>query len=150
MQNKSKGIIVGIDFGERYLGFAIAHEDTKIPESHSTIDLKYSKISPVEAVERKIIDISIEYGTEVVLIVVGYPVDINGEDNISSEKCKKFAGSVSSSINIPTILQNENFSSRISDSILRGLGKKRKVRDSLSHKMSASIILYNYFECSGF
>ena len=64
--------VLGIDFGERYIGCAISTTKTKLPFALKVIDTKLSNI--VESLT-SIID-----NYEVTKIVVGYPIGLNNNE----------------------------------------------------------------------
>ena len=64
--------VLGIDFGERYIGFAISTTKTKLPFALKVIDTKLSNI--VESLT-SIID-----SYEVTKIVIGYPIGLNNNE----------------------------------------------------------------------
>ena len=64
--------VLGIDFGERYIGCAISTTKTKLPFALKVIDTKLSNI--VESLT-SIID-----SYEVTKIVIGYPIGLNNNE----------------------------------------------------------------------
>ena len=64
--------VLGIDFGERYIGCAISTTKTKLPFALKVIDTKLSNI--VESLT------SIIESYEVTKIVIGYPIGLNNNE----------------------------------------------------------------------
>ena len=69
--------VLGIDFGERYIGCAISTTKTKLPFALKVIDTKLSNI--VESLT-SIID-----SYEVTKIVIGYPIGLNNNETSETD-----------------------------------------------------------------
>lgn len=74
--------VLGIDFGERYIGCAISTTKTKLPFALKVIDTKLSNI--VESLT-SIID-----SYEVTKIVIGYPIGLNNNETRMSNLVDNF------------------------------------------------------------
>ena len=78
--------VLGIDFGERYIGCAISTTNTKLPFALKVIDTKLSNI--VESLT-SIID---RY--EVTKIVIGYPIGLNNNETRMSNLVDNFINEI--------------------------------------------------------
>ena len=78
--------VLGIDFGERYIGCAISTTKTKLPFALKVIDTKLSNI--VESLT-SIID---RY--EVTKIVIGYPIGLNNNETRMSNLVDNFINEI--------------------------------------------------------
>ena len=78
--------VLGIDFGERYIGCAISTTKTKLPFALKVIDTKLSNI--VESLT-SIID-----SYEVTKIVIGYPIGLNNNETRMSNLVDNFINKI--------------------------------------------------------
>ena len=78
--------VLGIDFGERYIGCAISTTKTKLPFALKVIDTKLSNI--VESLT-SIID-----SYEVSKIVIGYPIGLNNNETRMSNQVDIFINEI--------------------------------------------------------
>ena len=78
--------VLGIDFGERYIGCAISTTKTKLPFALKVIDTKLSNI--VESLT-SIID-----SYEVTKIVIGYPIGLNNNETRMSNLVDNFINEI--------------------------------------------------------
>ena len=83
---------------------------------------------------------------EVDKLVVGLPLNMNGEEGEQAKKVRNFVDELSSGIEIPVVLFDERLSTVEAERVLReakvSLLKRRKVRD----KIAATVILQNYLD----
>lgn len=78
--------VLGIDFGERYIGCAISTTKTKLPFALKVIDTKLSNI--VESLT-SMID-----SYEVTKIVIGYPIGLNNNETRMSNLVDNFINEI--------------------------------------------------------
>ena len=78
--------VLGVDFGERYIGCAISTTKTKLPFALKVIDTKLSNI--VESLT-SIID-----SYEVTKIVIGYPIGLNNNETRMSNLVDNFINEI--------------------------------------------------------
>ena len=78
--------VLGIDFGERYIGCAISTTKTQLPFALKVIDTKLSNI--VESLT-SIID-----SYEVTKIVIGYPIGLNNNETRMSNLVDNFINEI--------------------------------------------------------
>ena len=78
--------VLGIDFGERYIGCAISTTKTKLPFALKVIDTKLSNI--VESLT------SIITSYEVTKIVIGYPIGLNNNETRMSNLVDNFINEI--------------------------------------------------------
>ncbi len=138
---KKDGRILGLDVGDKSLGVAISDISGRIAQGLEGV--KFSKSSIKEKVEyvKKVVAYH-----KVGKIVIGLPVNLEGEEGYQAEKIRRFAEDLSSQISIPIIFFDESFSSVAAEKVLKearvSLNKRKKVRD----KLAATIILQDYLD----
>ncbi len=83
---------------------------------------------------------------EVDKLVVGLPLNMNGEEGEQAKKVRNFVDELSSGIEIPVVLFDERLSTVEAERVLREARvsplKRRRVRD----KIAATVILQNYLD----
>ncbi len=129
--------ILAIDYGEKRVGVAVTDIDRVISTPLKTVS------------NGEILEFINEYlKTETVeMIVVGWPIDLRGRENITTDKVAKFIQKVKEKfVGIPVYKHNERFSSVIATNAIISSGiKKHKRRDkSLVDMVSACVILQSF------
>ncbi len=97
--------LLGIDYGERYIGIAIKHEDVNIPYPHKIIDLKSNNLDKElkDIINNKLIN----------KIVIGYPIGLNASETRMSNKVDEFIEDVLKKYNIPIEKIDERMTSKL-------------------------------------
>lgn len=129
MNNKLTKIYLGVDWGEKRIGLALADSETKLATPFRTVG---SAEEVARAVESEQIDV----------VVIGKPVRIiNYELEITNEKYNDFINSLKENIKVPIELADERLSSKAADA-LAGNKKTKASRDEIA----AMIILQSYLD----
>lgn len=123
-----------IDYGLRKLGFAISDPSRKIAMPLEVGNFKDEK-SKIPYINQLILKHNITG------IIIGLPINMDGSNSKQSEVITKFAELLLKETNQPIFLQDERLSSRAAQSLLISAGIKRKQRDEIDDKISASMIL---------
>ena len=96
--------ILSIDFGERFLGFAIRTEKTKIPIPLNVVDSKNDE--PLSILKKYVNDYKIEF------IVIGYPIGLNNSQNRMTKLVDEFIN-VLQTLNLEVHKIDERLSSKL-------------------------------------
>ena len=96
--------ILSIDFGERYLGFAIRTEKTRIPIPLNVVDSKNDE--PLSILKKYVNDYKIEF------IVIGYPIGLNNSQNRMTKLVDEFIN-VLQTLNLEVHKIDERLSSKL-------------------------------------
>jgi putative Holliday junction resolvase len=131
--------IVALDYGSKRVGVAISDPENKIAFGLKTIS--------TESVLKYIIDLVAAEKTS--LVVIGFPVNLDGSLNDISHEINVFINKLSQKI--PEILvekYDERFTSVIAKKTIlnSGIGKQKRQNKSLVDKVSATIILQSYLD----
>jgi len=98
--------LLGIDFGERYIGLAIKKDNLSIPYAHKVIDK--TKTNLIKEL-KKTVD---EEG--ITKIIIGNPIGLSKNESRMSNLVDEFIKSdLSTNFNIPIIKIDERFTSKI-------------------------------------
>jgi putative transcription antitermination factor YqgF len=96
--------ILSIDFGERFLGFAIRTEKTRIPIPLNVVDSKNDE--PLSILKKYVNDYKIEF------IVIGYPIGLNNSQNRMTKLVDEFIN-VLQTLNLEVHKIDERLSSKL-------------------------------------
>ena len=126
--------LLGIDPGDRNIGFAICDENKKV-----ATPLKIIKKTKFEILLNEISHIIEE--NNIKGIVIGNPVNMDGSAGKSSQSANDFAKNLSKNITIPITMWDERLSSEATFKITKELGTNTSNRISKLDKNAAAYIL---------
>jgi len=129
MINKLTKIYLGVDWGEKRIGLALADSETKIATPFKTVE----NVGEVAlAVESQQVDV----------VVVGKPSSItNYQFKITNENYNDFIENLKNKIEIPVEMADERLTSKAADA-LSGNKKTKACRDEIA----AMLILQGYLD----
>lgn len=128
MNNKLEKKYLGIDWGEKRIGLALADNETKMA-------MPFEVVANIEEVLQIIEDEKID------IIIVGKPLSIvNYELKITNEKYNKFIKDLKDKINLPIELIDERLSSKASDALV-GNKKVKAPRDAVAAMLILQLFL---------
>ena len=130
--------ILSIDHGLKRIGLAIGNSDRKIATPISHIN-NMSEIFVIDQIKSIIKDYEIEE------IIIGIPLDEDGNDSLQSDKVRKFAYLLKKNVNLKLFGIDERFSSVDSEKILIDVDLSRKKRKQNIDSLSASIIFIKLY-----
>ena len=131
--------ILGIDWGERWLGFAVSDPMQVLASPSRRADAP----SPEEALAAAMREIE-EHDVEAV--VVGVPFNMDGSLGPMGAAAKDFAESLSRRSGLPVHLWDERLTTLQAEQYLRKSGFSRKKRRERRDILSARIILQSFLE----
>ena len=126
--------LLGIDPGNRNIGFAICDENKKV-----ATPLKIIKKSKLKRLIDEINEIIRE--NNIKGIVVGNPINMDGTVGRSSQAANDFAKKLSTNVTVPITLWDERLSSEGSFKITKELGTNPSNRINKLDKNAAAFIL---------
>lgn len=138
-QKVKNGAVLAFDFGEQRIGVAMGEHLLKNASPLTTIDaesndIRFSMISVMVS----------EW--QPTLLIVGLPLNLDGEENNMSQLCRKFARRLNGRFNIPVLLIDERFSSTEASVQLKDQGILGRAQKPMIDQMAASLILRSYFD----
>ena len=126
--------LIAIDYGAKKIGIAISNQECTIAMPIQTI-----QVLTEEKKINSILDVVKTYSA--CAIVIGLPINMDGQITSQTEIVLKFAEDVSKSTNLPIYLQDERLTTKAATSLLRSFGMKRKEQNSKDDSIAASMIL---------
>ena len=122
--------ILAIDYGTKRIG--LAWSDTTLG-----VVLPYGVIE-TNSPQQKLAELVVLLQTEKIdMIVVGFPMGLNGKENKNTERIKKFVFELQQATALPIEYYDERFSSAAADALGRGVSRDEK---------SAMVILEGYLQ----
>lgn len=126
--------IIAIDYGNKKTGVAISNQE-------QSFAMPFKQIN-IADVSKQISEIIVLVTTHKVCgVIIGLPVDTNGLETEQTKIVRNYANVVASLIDLPIYLQDERFTSKAADNLLKSMGIRRKERNAQDDSVAASIIL---------
>lgn len=119
---------LGIDWGEKRIGLAMAEEEVKIANPLKTVNGVKEVVDTVQE-------------EEVDVVVIGVPFKPHGQDKEVNPEFQKFLREVQENIKAEVVTVDERLSSKSADSLDKG-GHGRTERDAVA----AMVILQQYLD----
>lgn len=129
--------ILGIDYGDRYIGFAECDPDEIIAYPLETAKVKSMR----EAIDAAA-EIAARDGAE--LIVVGLPLLPDGTEGARASKTRAFGGVLSRVSGLPVKYSDERLTTLQAEEYLAQGGVGKRDMKKYTDKLSAQIILTDY------
>ena len=143
--DRTVGKTLALDVGDRRIGIAIS-DDLGL----TARGLLVLESISVKKDTSKILDILKE--NKCLRIVAGLPVKLDGTDSLQTEKVRQFAAALENKLrsnamgDIPVILHDERFSTKIAEETLIEAGVRREKRKEIIDKQAAAVILQDWLE----
>lgn len=113
-----RGRVLGIDYGERRIGLAIAE-----PDGHAARPLTTVAAGDEAATMARIAAVVREH--QVTELVVGLPLEANGDHGPMAEVARAWAAGVAASLGLPVTLRDERLTSSLAESRLGPMPRGR-------------------------
>ena len=132
IENNSR--LLGIDPGDKNIGFAICDENKKVA-------------TPLKVLQKSKFEVLIEQINQIIKendikgIIIGNPINMDGTSGKSSQSANDFAKNLSKNITIPITMWDERLSSEGSFKITKELGTNSSNRVNKLDENAAAFIL---------
>jgi putative Holliday junction resolvase len=134
-----KGRILGIDPGEKRIGLAVSD-----PLGITAQGLETIQVSSSGETLRRISETA--WRLEVVRIVVGLPLRMDGSEGEGTRRARRLGGQLESALGLPVIFRDERLTSRLAEQALLEGNLSRERRREESDRLAAQLILQNYLD----
>ena len=131
--------LMGLDVGDKTIGVAVS--DLLMITAQGVTTIKRTNIKNDLNELKKLID---EY--QVTKIVAGIPKRLDGTIGIQGEKVLEFLEKMKKHIDLPVELEDERFTTTMSERMLIEADVKRKKRKEVIDKLAAAQILSSYMQ----
>lgn len=135
----ANGRIMGIDFGSKRIGISISDPTLTIAQGLIVFENN-------SAVFNKIKEICLEYGVS--LIVVGFPVSLNGRYSSKTKEVLEFIDKLKSILNVNVVKWDERFTTKIAQraKIEMNLKKSKRQKKEFDDLIASTLILQSYLD----
>lgn len=130
---------MALDAGDVRIGVAVTDPMRIIASAHSVIQ-HTTEANDVEAIRKLVAELG------VIRIVVGLPLNQNGEPGPQAEKVLAFVEALKQAVDVEVLTQDERFTTAVSQRLLIQADVKRKDRKKVIDKVAAQNILQNYMD----
>jgi len=130
---------MGVDFGDKRIGLALADEETKIA-------------TPWQNYARRMPEVDAEFfrsicrGEGITKIVVGLPVQTSGKEGEKAKHARKFAGWIKSVSGLEVYLWDERYTSVEADALLANTKLPKKKKKARRDMLAAQIMLQDFLD----
>jgi putative Holliday junction resolvase len=134
--------ILGVDYGERRLGFACSDPEGVIALPLRVVETRSDR-SSVEAIQQVCRE------RDVGRIVLGMPISMDGSKGPAAKKVEAFAESLRTATGLPVDLWDERLTTCISERVLLEADLSRQKRRRTRDKLAAQVMLQSYLDARG-
>jgi len=135
----TKGVLLGIDYGTKRIGIAVATYDHSFA---SPLEIYYRQNAEVDA--RYFKKMTEEY--RIKGIVIGLPIHLSGEESAMSRQAREFGKWLHELVKLPIRYSDERFTSSVAEDLMIGIDMTRKQRKKRLDMAAAQIILQSYLD----
>lgn len=135
MMPADRGRWLAIDWGERRIGLAISDPTGTIASPAGAIERRVGKRAPVAELVRRTMSL------EARGIVMGLPLDGEGEDTVRSLECRRVAVELARRTALPVALVDERFTTAAALRAVRDMGGSTRGRKGDVDALAATVLL---------
>jgi len=128
-----KGRFLCVDFGEARVGLALSDEGRVIASPLEVVPSYMAIIKIEEIIARE----------NVVLVVVGLPLTMKGEEGAAAERVREFAARIKG---VPVLFADERLTSKLAERMLADAGVVRKNRTGTTDMIAAARLLQDVLD----
>ena len=137
MSHGHAGRILALDVGERRIGVALSDLSRTLATPYITIHA-----TPVNIFFKKLSQIITQ--EDVVQIVVGLPISLNGQEGPQAQRIRAFIETLAAQVTLPIATCDERYTSAEAERIMIEAGLRPEQRKARIDEVAASIILQDY------
>ena len=135
MMPSDRGRWMAIDWGERRIGLALSDPSGTIASPSGVIVRKRNKRPPVAELVRR------AEALEARGIVMGLPLDGEGEDTPRATECRRVAAELARRTRLPVTLLDERYTTATAMRAIHEMGGKRRGREGDVDALAATVLL---------
>ena len=131
--------VLGLDVGDKRIGVAVSD-----PTGLLTTPIPAINRRNIEKDLQSILSLTGEY--QVAAIVVGIPISLNGKSSQQTKVVREFCRSLEVVSSVPIYLEDERFSTKEAERLLKEAGHSPSREKGLVDSASAAVILQAYLD----
>lgn len=132
--------MLGIDFGSKRIGVAVADRETRFARPLEVIDV--TQQNPIERIAQLASELQAD------LIVVGKPLSLSGREGPAVQAQSQFVRDLRAGVQVEVREHDERLTTVMADQQMRAAGLKRKAQKQLRDAIAAQLMLQGYLECN--
>ncbi len=132
------GRILGLDPGERRIGVALSDPLGIIAQPYAVIDLRSQNLA--KELKRIIAE------EDVITIVIGLPVSLDGAERTAAARAREFASKVAAATGLAPVFADERFTTSVAEAALLEGDVRRAHRRDVVDKVAAAVMLQGYLD----
>ena len=133
--------MLGIDYGSKRIGVAVADHETRFARPLEVIDV--TKQDPIARVVELVDDLDVS------LIVVGKPLGLSGKEGPAVAAQSVFLGELRAAVTVDVREHDERLTTVLADQQMRAAGLKRDAQKQLRDAIAAQVMLQGYLDGGG-
>ncbi|HEU4720445.1 MAG TPA: Holliday junction resolvase RuvX [Gemmatimonadaceae bacterium] len=130
-----RGRWMAIDWGERRIGLAVSDPSGTIASPAGVVERRAGKRPPIAELVRR------AESLEARAIVMGLPLDGEGEDTPRATECRRVAGELTRRTQLPVALLDERFTTATALRAIREMGGSTRGRKGDVDALAATVLL---------
>jgi len=134
------GRVVGLDLGSKRIGVAVCDDSRILATPYGTIKRVGDQVVEHAEIANVVDEIS------AVLIVIGLPIDMRGDEAIAAKSVLKEAKKMGTRIGVPVETHDERLTTVTANDFLSELGVRGRDRKDKVDQLAASVILQSWID----
>ncbi len=126
--------LLGIDYGDRRLGLALADSETKLASPWRVIDNEIEALKKIIAEE------------QIGKVVVGRPQGMSGQTSGQLNTVDKFIELLKNNLDIPVETEDERLSTVSANNLIKEQSASRRKKGERNDSVAAMVILQSYLD----
>lgn len=135
----TEGRLLGIDYGTKRIGVAVADATQMIASPMETYSLRAPHLD-----DRYFLELVTEH--RAVGFVVGLPVHMSGDEGQKAGEAREFGGVLRELTGLPVVFWDERYTSAIADEYMLAANLSRKRRKNIRDRLAAQILLQSFLD----
>jgi putative Holliday junction resolvase len=130
--------MLGIDYGTKRVGVAVADEETRFARPLEVIDV--TKQDAIERVAELVAELDVR------LIVVGKPLGLSGKEGPAVAAQSVFLAKLRGAVSVDVREYDERLTTVVADQQMKAAGLKRDAQKQLRDAIAAQVMLQGYLD----
>lgn len=130
--------MLGIDYGSKRIGVAVADEETRFARPLEVIDV--DEQDPIERVVELVAELDVR------TIVVGKPLGLSGKEGPAVLAQSAFLRELRAAVTVDVCEHDERLTTVMADQQMRAAGLKRHAQKQLRDAIAAQVMLQGYLD----
>jgi putative holliday junction resolvase len=135
MMPSERGRWMAVDWGERRIGLALSDPSGTIASPAGVVQRRAGKRPPIAELVRR------TESLEARGIVMGLPLDGEGEDTPRSTECRRVASELARRTKLPVALVDERYTTAVALRAIHEMGGSRRGREGDVDALAATVLL---------